>query len=753
MELDEVLTKVNNNELDSMSAAELGDTLVFLGSLGKPEGMSQDQYNEVVRKVVEAYSAKEQDAQAQKAEEPKPEISDDQLTRNAAELNRNAEHLMLSDDVKLALDNMQVVKEDGSETTVAEEITEAAQLRVATDNITNDEPMSQEAYNNAVEQEIDNIMMAIYAARGRSNPNNQSQADAQKNAEDLQNLYAGQPSQVDAQTVASTLALHIGATEEKVEQQSSWFPKNEFIKGMKSKVSSLYNKLSAKLGKKFDQAKAVVATMKKQGTLTEALVGGGLAGVSVLTAVAGASVAGAAALPLSAAMGVYSVWTAGRRIAPLYKKYKEEKAKLGEQFDRKAFFAEHKKEVRNAVLYTGAGVLGATAGVLGVMNSVAAAGQGLTAARAAASFGRTGLLVTNANAPFISDLMNAETKAERKNALKRILQSLGTTAAIITVASVAGSAHAAETNTTEGVPADTTAHTGVPADTTAVAGADNADVPADTDTNVDTPADTHEYSTPAVGEQEQAFYEKRLNIVPHSDQMVLNCTVDANGDVLVKLPEGMTPEQAVHLAAMDKLYYGDDTALKALLDCDDKINSEELFAKLHDKFVTEMNDSRGPIGFPTDPNYDADPNIHARITKVDCDDVDLSRHVTHHTVHHPAEKPVVVEQAQPQPHVPSQPDVISQQSQPDVVPATVEEVHVNNAAEIVPADPEKPVVEPKKLPDVPEGHYNGENEFYNDIQGKVAPQATTEPSASGMVIKDGKVYINGQLANVKGIER
>ena len=113
MELDEVLTKVNNNELDSMSAAELGDTLVFLGGLGKPEGMSQDQYNEVVRKVVEAYSAKAQGAQAQKAEEPKPEISDEQLTRNAAELNRNAEHLMLSDDVKHALDNMQVVKEDG----------------------------------------------------------------------------------------------------------------------------------------------------------------------------------------------------------------------------------------------------------------------------------------------------------------------------------------------------------------------------------------------------------------------------------------------------------------------------------------------------------------------------------------------------------------------------------------------------------------------------------------------------------------
>lgn len=98
--------------------------------------------------------------------------------------------------------------------------------------------------------------------------------------------------------------------------------------------------------------------------------------------------------------------------------------------------------------------------------------------------------------------------------------------------------------------------------------------------------------------------------------MVANVNED-----IVKLPEGMTPEMAVNLGRVNLLYYGDDTALKLLRDCDEvrNISSVEYFSRLADKFTDSVQDPHG-VGFPKDPNYGyTDPNIYTRSVHVDCD--------------------------------------------------------------------------------------------------------------------------------------
>jgi len=129
----------------------------------------------------------------------------------------------------------------------------------------------------------------------------------------------------------------------------------------------------------------------------------------------------------------------------------------------------------------------------------------------------------------------------------------------------------------------------------------------------DVAASAHEYT---VGAREQAVYVRNLRIVQDSDLMVANVNDD-----IVKLPEGMTPEMAVNLGRVNLLYYGDDTALKLLRDCDEvrNISSVEYFSRLADKFTDSVQDPHG-VGFPKDPNYGyTDPNIYTRSVHVDCD--------------------------------------------------------------------------------------------------------------------------------------
>ena len=142
------------------------------------------------------------------------------------------------------------------------------------------------------------------------------------------------------------------------------------------------------------------------------------------------------------------------------------------------------------------------------------------------------------------------------------------------------------------------------------AGADSTSVPQDTHV---TEVPTQEYT---VGASEQAVYERNLQIVKNSDIMVANVK-----DGIVDLPKGMTPEMAVNLARVQLLYYGDNTGLRILLDCDEvsKISSTGYFDNLASKFTDSCNDPHG-VGFPKDPNYGyTDPSIYTRSVEVDCE--------------------------------------------------------------------------------------------------------------------------------------
>ena len=112
----------------------------------------------------------------------------------------------------------------------------------------------------------------------------------------------------------------------------------------------------------------------------------------------------------------------------------------------------------------------------------------------------------------------------------------------------------------------------------------------------------------------QAFYEHRIHnmnqynnlmeMLPNEDGsvMTVNEAVDAMlkqiDSGFVELPEGMTPEHAIHTAFMHAHYTGDMSAIEALRCPDGKWDTVEMFEKLAPKYSTD----NGFIGRPVDPD-------------------------------------------------------------------------------------------------------------------------------------------------------
>ena len=112
----------------------------------------------------------------------------------------------------------------------------------------------------------------------------------------------------------------------------------------------------------------------------------------------------------------------------------------------------------------------------------------------------------------------------------------------------------------------------------------------------------------------QAFYEHRIHnmnqynnlmeMLPNEDGsiMTVNEAVDAMlkqiDSGFVELPEGMTPEHAIHTAFMHAHYTGDMSAIEALRCPDGKWDTVEMFKKLAPKYSTD----NGFIGRPVDPD-------------------------------------------------------------------------------------------------------------------------------------------------------
>ncbi len=679
MELNKALEIINNGELDVLSDVELDS----------------------VRKALGADSKYAKEAAAVDAAIIKFKEEEKLVMANAGNLEKLSESYKADDETTKALGNINVVDEKGQKIDVAQEVTEAAKLRVEVDNVKTPTVMSAEDYNKAVHDEIAKVLGAIITVKHTQNAENQQLENAQKAGEELSGIYSGKQVTVDADSFAAGVSSHVAETSQKNEGLGKRFKNSAFFKGIKKRLSALDGKLENKFGEKYLKAKGIAENLVRQGTMKEAAIGGIVAGAAVATA-------GTVAAPV-ASLGamVYAGWMGARRLAPLYNRYIEEK-KQNKELKFGDFAKANKKEISKAALYGIVAGAGIVAGGLGAFYTATNSGAtGLMAAAKTAGTVRTVAMGTVAVAPQAADIVTAKTKEERKKAVKRTVTAGGLFAAVTALGGLMhGNSASAQTPEDPQISKDSDFANGGdaavvhPSDSASVdsTGVDSTNtVAASSHNGADnggTVVDASE-SEITVGAREQAFYIRRLNLVPNSDIMVANVN-----DGLVELPKGMTPEMAVNLARADELYYGNDKGLQALLDCDKaNVDTKAYFRGLADKFVTKAGDPRGIMNYPTDPNYVADPRIHAQITKIDCEDVKLHRTVSggHHPVHH---MPTPVEPVVPQHEhaVNHEPDVLSAPAVSDTPLQPVQEPQVDTPA-------------PEDHSNMGWGHYSNAAEF------------------------------------------
>ena len=640
-----IFEKIKNSDLSAMSVADFDRLFAEIAKAGgKPRNMKKADYDAFIADMFAAREAavmrenSQQQALAatdNKTDEPK--ATDEEKEKFAA--NIEAMNGMKYDpdaDHRKMVNHLLIDTEDGKGARLQEELIEAANLKVLVDNAENDQPLDKEAYKTAVDKEIETIIGTMFKASANSNE------DVKANSEKWRDLIDKQET-ISHKVASGVLSDYLMDAKAKANKLADKYENKNFLAGFTSRLNNVVKSAEKKLGKFFKQTWKTCKVMYKQGTWKESLLGGGLAFGSLLAA---GTVVGA---PISAGLAVYSAWVARKRVKPVIDAYHKEKEINGKDYKFSDFYASHKRDVWKAGLYTVAGAAGAVAGVVGAVapfvNTATDTAVILNGVRGAATTTRLAAIPAATTTPYVIDYFNAETKEDRKQALKNIaitggLSAVGMAGAVFG-ADLIGDANASEVAPVDGASADAP-H--APVHTEWGNGDNNdwrhpwgqgtgvGDAPADAsaDGSVDGTADgssaeasdayVHQFETRIPTPEEQAFYEKRLNLILDQetrDAMIAN----AQSDEIVHLTKNMSPEQAIHLAVMDKLYYGDDTALKLLLECDSvkNINSEEFFNNLHGKFVTDMNDKL-PMGFPTDPNYVADPNIYTKGVDPHCDD-------------------------------------------------------------------------------------------------------------------------------------
>ena len=701
MELNKALEIINNGELDVLSDVELN----------------------AVRKALGADSKYAKEVAAVDAAIIKFKDEEKLVMANAGNLEKLSESYTADDETAKALGNINVVDEKGQKIDVAQEVTEAAKLRVEVDNAKTPTVMSADDYNKAVHDEIAKVLGAIITVKHTQNAENQQLENAQKAGEELSGIYSGQQVTVDADSFAAGVSSHVAETSQKNEGLGKRFKNSAFFKGIKKRLSALDGKLENKFGEKYLKAKGIAENLVRQGTMKEAAVGGIVAGAAVATA-------GTVAAPVaSLGAAVYAGWMGYRRLAPVFNRYKEEK-KQNKELKFGAFAKANKKEISKAALYGIVAGAGIVAGGLGAVYTATNSGAtGLMAAAKTAGTVRTVAMGTVAVAPQAADIVTAKTKEERKKAVKRTVTAGGLFAAVTALGGlIHGNSASAQTPEDPQILKDSDFTNN--GDSTLVHPSDSARVDS-TDTvaagghaDADNGGTVVDASEPeiTVGAREQAFYTRRLSLVPNSDIMVANVN-----DGLVELPKGMTPEMAVNLARADELYYGNDKGLQALIDCEKaNVDTKAYFRDLADKFVTQAGDPRGMMNYPTDPNYEADPRIHAQVTKIDCEDVKLHRTVSggHHPVHHtPAPQEPVVPQHESAANI--SPNELSELAKP-------EPLAPNQEPQLTVPTEEPQVVVPTEEPQGGENHSNmGWGHFHNAAEFDKAVQE------SGTVLNEG----------------
>lgn len=255
---------------------------------------------------------------------------------------------------------------------------------------------------------------------------------------------------------------------------------------------------------------------------------------------------------------------------------------------------------------------------------------------------------------------SSEYKAQRSKARKVLAGSALGTLIGLTAAAAVGGMHGAETQVAA-TETDTNVQPGPDTnvqpepDTNVQPGTDSNDQPG-TDTNVqpgpdtnvqpqagtgnetEVPVSAHDFSTSA---QVQEFYKYRVSHINEyyplvadklgengmtGQEVVNNMLGRAQVEEWVKLPEGCTPEHAVHTAVMAAQYKG-DFELAKMLNCPDSYTPEQIEKAFAAKLPLYNSESgrAGGIGYPTDIKYNPHVPFGGSSHLDDCHDMHNSR--------------------------------------------------------------------------------------------------------------------------------
>ena len=531
-------------------------------------------------------------------------------------------------DSRKYLQNMIVVDEQGNKIDLSSNVVEVAKLKTIADLSILAEPITPELYK---AQLRDNMDMSIYGIM-MTNLSSQGNASSYELKQPMREMLDGKTQTVTAANASGVLASQIVSLNTFADNLNNQTHNASLAQKFKARVIEANTSLTQKLKETYIKARTYAQILQEQGVWADV----GMAFVAGFGGPAG--------------MAAYGAWTYYRRVHPLYKAYREEKKNNPEMKSFWKYLGKHKKDTMFAGLYMASSV--ASFAVAGVAVSQAMAhGTSLaqvgTASVAPLVQAKAGIALATVATRCTTDIAQAWGTPDMDKAVKRSLFSLGLygvgyASAQYLANALHNSSAEAPTNT-----AETPTHnpeTQVTHNTDSVSQTpthpvekgdsifkplpwqDYATETQSTDTTaVEKPALDNSTVTETVntsnteytvGAREQAVYERNLKIVDKSVVMVANVK-----DGTVELPKGMTPEMAVNLARVEMLYYGDDTGLKVLLDCEEvsKISSTSYFNNLASKFTDSCSDPHG-VGFPKDPNYGyADPNIYTRSIEVDCE--------------------------------------------------------------------------------------------------------------------------------------
>lgn len=547
------------------------------------------------------------------------------------------------------LNSLEVVDEEGNIKDVRQEIIDLAKLKTEADLHTADHnEITPQQYKSVlkdnVEQTVYSMMMTDGLVANGTQPQSQVQIRKQ-----IDEAFNGGKKQISSKTASGVLGVKSQEMHSFADRLEAKFKGLPFVKKFKQKLKKVDENLTRKLGKPYVKARTYADMLAKSGAGYDIAMG---------------FVAGFGGPVGLAAYGAYTFY---RRSLPLYKAYKEEVKANPEKKGFINYMKQHKKDTVIASLYTASALLSfGTAGALAAANVAQAAGaaqtiSSLDQATRYFSHAKAGLAASTVAVRGFADIYEArKNNGNVKSAVKRTLASVALFGVGYGLREYLAADHqnGGKTGLAEPHPSagnDPVSqivdenHNGIPdhierpVENSSSQGngihapwqdnatgqqiaAENAPAPVAENT-LAADANAAEYT---VGAREQSVYERNLVYVKDSDIMVSNVN-----DGLVALPKGMTPEMAVNLARVEQLYYGNDTTLKILMDCDEikgvHFTEEMKLAHLNKvaaMFTDKCSEPYG-VGFPRDPDYGyVDPNIRVDLVNTgDCDDETKLRYV------------------------------------------------------------------------------------------------------------------------------